>query len=149
MSDEVVTVNKFTSALCALGLGMALASSVNAATGNDAIAERIMPLGNVCMEGDDSCGGAAAAAAAAAGGGARSGADIYTASCAACHAIGVAGAPKFGSAADWGPRAANGMDSLMANAINGINAMPPRGTCASCSDDEIKAAIEHMVDSAK
>lgn len=141
-------MNKFTSALCALGLGMALASSVNAATGNDAIAERLKPLGQVCMEGDDSCGGAAAAAAAATGGGARSGADVYNASCAACHAIGVAGAPKFGSA-DWTDRAAKGMDTLMANAINGINAMPPRGTCASCSDDEIKGAIEHMVDSAK
>jgi cytochrome c5 len=32
------------------------------------------------------------------------------------------------------------------NAINGINAMPPRGTCADCSDDEIKAAIEHMTE---
>ncbi|MCV6590831.1 MAG: c-type cytochrome [Marinobacterium sp.] len=139
-------MNKFTSALCALGLGIALAGSVNAATGSNAIAERIKPLGSVCLEGDDSCGGAAAAAA---GGGARSGAEIYTASCAACHAIGVAGAPKFGSAADWGPRAANGMDSLLANAINGINAMPPRGTCATCSDDDIQSAIQHMLDNSQ
>lgn len=142
-------MNKFTSALCALGLGMALAGSVNAATGNDAIAERIKPLGNVCMEGDDSCGGAAAAAAAASGGGARSGADVYAASCAACHAVGVAGAPKLGSS-EWTDRAANkGLDGLLANAISGINAMPPRGTCASCSDEELEAAIQHMVDSAK
>lgn len=140
-------MNKFTSALCALGLGMALASSVNAATGDEAIAERIKPVGSVCLQGDDSCGGAAAAAASSAGG-ARSGADVYTASCAACHAVGVAGAPKFGTA-DWTDRAGKGMETLMANAINGIGAMPPRGTCATCSDEEIESAVQHMLDSAK
>lgn len=140
-------MNKLTTALSAMGLTLALASSVNAATGNDAIAERIKPVGSVCMEGDDSCGGAGAAAAPAASG-PRSGDAVYTASCASCHAVGVAGAPKFGTA-DWADRANKGMETLLANAIGGINAMPPRGLCADCSDEELQGAIQHMIDSAK
>ena len=73
---------------------------------------------------------------------------MYNQFCTACHSVGVAGAPKFGNAGDWAPRVAKGFDNLMSNAINGINAMPPRGTCATCSDDEIKGAIEYMVESA-
>ncbi len=134
---------KAISALFAVALGF-LATSTMANTDNDAIAERIKPVGSVCVEGDD-CGGAAAAPAA---GGARSGADVYSASCAACHASGVLDAPKFGTS-DWADRANKGLETLVSNAINGINAMPPRGTCASCSDDEIKASVEHMVNSAK
>ncbi len=145
MSDEVVTVNKFASALCALGLGVAMAASVQAATSEEKVIERIKAVGSVCIEGDESCGGAVAAAA---GGGARSGADVYTQKCAACHAIGVAGAPKYGSS-EWTDRAAKGMETLLANAINGINAMPPRGTCADCSDEEIEGAVQHMLDSAE
>ncbi|WP_255852689.1 c-type cytochrome [Marinobacterium rhizophilum] len=138
-------MNKFVSALCALGLGAVMVASVQAATDHDKIIERIKPSGSVCIVGDDSCGGASAAPAGSAG---RSGADVYAASCAACHGTGVLGAPKFGTS-DWTDRSAKGMETLLANAINGINAMPPRGTCASCSDDEIKGAIEHMIDSAK
>ena len=134
---------KAISALFAVALGF-LATSTMANTDNAAIAERIKPVGSVCVEGND-CGGAVAPAAAA---GARSGADVYAASCAACHASGVLDAPKFGTS-DWADRANKGLETLVSNAINGINAMPPRGTCASCSDDEIKAAVEHMVDSAK
>jgi cytochrome c5 len=142
---RVLSVNKFFSALCALGLGAVLATSVQAATDNDKIIERIKPVGSVCVVGDDSCGGAAAASTGSAG---RSGEDVYTTSCSDCHGTGVLDAPKFGTS-DWADRGAKGIDTLLANAINGINAMPPRGTCASCSDDELKGAIEHMMDSAK
>lgn len=128
-------------ALCAFGLGLALAGSVQAATASDeAIIERIKPIGQVCIEGDDSCGGAVAAAPA---GGARSGEDVYKTSCAACHGTGVLGAPKSGTA-DWAPRLEKGIDTLLNHAINGFNAMPPKGTCASCSDDELEAAIHFM-----
>jgi cytochrome c5 len=144
---RVPSVNKFVSALCALGLGAVLVASVQAATDDEKIIERIKPVGSVCMVGDDSCGGAAAAVATAAGG-SRSGEEVYNGKCLACHASGVAGAPKFGTS-DWTERGAKGMDTLLENAINGINAMPPRGTCADCSDDEIKGAIQFMVDSAK
>ncbi len=142
-------MNKLMRALAVLGLGAALAGSVQAATDEDAIRERIKPIGDVCVEGQE-CGSAAAAAAPAeAAGGARSGEDVYNASCFACHGTGAAGAPMLGNADQWGPRIAQGMDTLVANAINGIRAMPPRGTCMACSDDEIKVAVEHMVNNSQ
>jgi cytochrome c5 len=139
-------VKKITSALVALGLGVALSASVQATSNDEAVAERIKAVGSVCIEGDDTCGGAAAAPAAASG--PRSGADVYTAKCASCHAVGVAGAPKFGTS-EWTDRAGKGMETLLANAINGINAMPPKGLCADCSDEELQASIQHMIDSAQ
>ena len=78
--------------------------------------------------------------------GPRSGADIYAKSCVACHTSGVLGAPKLQDAADWAPRLEKGFDVVWQNAIKGINAMPPKGTCSSCSDDDIKAAVEHMIE---
>jgi cytochrome c5 len=59
------------------------------------------------------------------------------------------GSPKFGSAADWAPRAAKGLDTLYTHALGGFNSMPPKGTCAACSDDEIKAAVKYMVENSK
>jgi cytochrome c5 len=84
---------------------------------------------------------------------ARSGKQVYDSACFACHATGAAGAPKFGDKAAWAPRIAQGMDTLITHALNGFQGatgvMPPRGTCAACSDDELKAAITYMVDNAK
>lgn len=144
-------MNKFAakaaSALCTLGLGVALATSVSAAVDRDAIIDRIKPYGQVCIQGDETCGTGAAVAPAAAAGGARSGADIYNRSCAACHATGVLDAPKFGSGAMTARLNDKGMDALLSNSISGINAMPPKGTCNDCSDDELKAAIEYMIES--
>lgn len=102
------------------------------------IVKRIKPVGSVHVA------GAAAAGAAAAG--PRSGADIYNTSCIACHGAGVLGAPKLQDAAGWAPRMEQGFDTVLANAINGINAMPPMGTCGDCSNDDIKAAIEYMIE---
>ena len=70
---------------------------------------------------------------------------IYQQTCHVCHAAGVAGAPKFGDKEAWAPRAAKGIDALLASATKGLNAMPPKGTCATCSDEDLKAAIEYMV----
>jgi cytochrome c5 len=50
-----------------------------------------------------------------------------------------------GDSAAWGPRAAQGIDTLLTHATNGLNAMPPKGTCADCSGDELKNAIEYML----
>jgi len=131
----------FAKASAALGV-LALSLSIHAATSEDAIIERIMPIGKVCLQGDDSCGSAAAAAA---GGGARTGEEIVAAKCAGCHNAGVLGAPKTGTG-EWAARLNDkGLDMLVTNAINGINSMPPRGTCGDCSDDEIKSAIEEMI----
>lgn len=77
------------------------------------------------------------------------GVQVYQKSCQSCHAMGVAGAPKQGDKAAWAPRIATGMDALVASAINGKNIMPPRGACASCSDDDIKAAVQYMVSQSK
>ncbi len=72
------------------------------------------------------------------------GKKLYTEKCSACHAAGVAGAPKFHNKDDWAPRLANGIDALVASAKKGKNAMPPMGTCMDCSDADLKAAIEYM-----
>lgn len=79
----------------------------------------------------------------------RSGEEVYNTKCSVCHAAGVAGAPKFGDAAAWAPRAEKGIDALLATAISGINAMPPKGTCMDCSDAELKSSIQYMLDAAK
>jgi cytochrome c5 len=76
---------------------------------------------------------------------AADGQQIYQTACQACHATGVAGAPKLGDKEAWAPRIAQGMDTMLANATNGKNAMPPKGTCASCTEADLKAAIEYMV----
>lgn len=79
----------------------------------------------------------------------RSGEELYNTKCSVCHAAGVAGAPKFGDSAAWAPRAEKGMDALLATAKSGLNAMPPMGTCVDCSDSEMTAAIQYMLDAAK
>ncbi|WGL15165.1 cytochrome c5 family protein [Microbulbifer bruguierae] len=136
-------VLNFVAALAVVaGAAVAVAQSVD-----EQIAERIAPAGKTCMKGDECA--AAAPAAAASSGGARSGADVYSGSCAACHGTGAAGAPKFGDAGAWGPRVAKGMDTLYTHALNGFNAMPAKGLCMTCSDDEVKAAVDHMVENSK
>jgi len=80
---------------------------------------------------------------------AADGQAIYQKSCQACHAAGVAGAPKLGDKEAWAPRIAQGMDVLVVNATNGKNAMPPKGTCMDCSEEDLKAAIEYMVGQSK
>ena len=116
---------------------------------DEAIAARIAPVAQlntgVAIEPE----APAAVATAAATGGSRSGEDVYTAHCAMCHATGAAGAPKFGDTDAWSPRIATGMDALMNSAINGKAAMPARGLCATCSDDELQAAVEYMVNNSK
>ena len=73
---------------------------------------------------------------------------LYTQICGACHAAGVAGAPKLGDKAAWAPRLAQGVDGLTASAIKGKNAMPPKGGSAA-SEAEIKAVVSYMVSSVK
>ena len=107
---------------------------------NDEILERIKPVGQVYLEGaepvvEDT--------------GPKTPEQVYNTSCTACHGAGVMGAPKMGDAAAWSPRVAKGMETLVSNAINGFNAMPAKGGCMACSDDEIKAAVEYMVDNSK
>ncbi len=73
---------------------------------------------------------------------------LYAQICSACHAAGVAGAPKFGDRAAWAPRVAQGIDALTASAIKGKGAMPPKGG-SSASDADIKSVVTYMVNAAK
>ena len=74
---------------------------------------------------------------------------IYKQACFACHDTGAANAPKLGDKAAWEPRIAQGLDQLLSTAISGKGAMPPRGTCATCSDEDLRIAIEYMVSKAQ
>ncbi|GAA3926393.1 cytochrome c5 family protein [Litoribacillus peritrichatus] len=121
---------------------MLTATAVAGSNSVEAISERLKPVGSVCIQGEECA--AASGAAASASSGPRSGEDIVGSYCGACHNVGVLGAPKSGNDADWAPRMAQGFDTVLANAINGLNAMPPRGTCGDCTDEEMSAAIKFM-----
>lgn len=75
----------------------------------------------------------------------RSGKEVYSSNCTACHDTGAAGAPKVGDKASWGDRLDKGKETLYENAINGIRAMPPMGTCSDCSKAEIQNAVDYMI----
>lgn len=74
------------------------------------------------------------------------GKTTYEKFCVICHGSGLAGAPKFRNSDDWQARlSGQNIDALTASAMQGKNAMPPKGTCAECNDKDIKMAIEYMV----
>ena len=137
-----------------------------------AIVERIKKIGDVCIEGDNcrvapvigsadvtesmavddcvegkNCNVAPFVAVVVGGSSIE---ENYKKSCATCHVAGVAGAPKLGDSADWEPRIAKGMDRLYNSVINGLPpAMPAKGMCFSCSDDELRSIVDYMVESLK
>ncbi|MEO6269507.1 MAG: c-type cytochrome [Lautropia sp.] len=78
---------------------------------------------------------------------ARSGEEIYKAVCGACHAAGVAGAPKFEDKGAWGPRLASGLDALVNAALKGKGAMPAQGG-GDYSDTEVTKAVVYMANAA-
>ena len=75
----------------------------------------------------------------------------YMMSCFACHSTGAAGAPKVGDGNSdaWGPRMEKGMDAVVANAINGLNSMPAKGLCFTCTDEDLAALVVYMVSSSE
>jgi len=122
----------------------------------EAIAARIQPVGRVVLAGTPAAmkegvtssapmvtKPAAKAAASA------EGKAVYNSACVACHAAGVAGAPKTGDKAAWAERLKAGLDALVKTAISGKGAMPPRGGNASQSDAEVRAAVEFMAGQSK
>lgn len=128
--------------LVGLGIALTLSLSVNASNlSDDAVKKRILPIGDVYLAG-------AQPAAPVVPAGPRTGADIYQTTCFGCHGTGAGGAPKKGDVAAWGPRVAQGMDVLFDHAWNGFTGssgmMPARGTCMSCSEDEIKDTIKFI-----
>ena len=74
--------------------------------------------------------------------------QTYQATCFACHGTGAAHSPEVGDQIEWEIRMEKGMETLIQNTIAGLNGiMPPRGLCATCSDDQLKAIVEFMLDS--
>lgn len=122
---------------------MLAASVVQAGMDEKSIRDRTAPVAKVCLEGQE-CGASASASA-----GPKSPEDIFNASCAGCHSTGALNAPKVGDAAAWAPRIAQGVDTMVGHAIAGFNNMPPKGTCAACTDEEIRAVVEFMADKSK
>ncbi|WP_432455697.1 MULTISPECIES: c-type cytochrome [unclassified Agarivorans] len=117
-----------------------LPSAFAADMSDEAIIERIKPVGSVYLDGELAVTKAPAAAS-----GPRDGATVFNTYCTACHSTGVAGAPKKGDAAAWEPRIAQGNETLFNHAWNGFNGvMPAKGTCGDCSEDEIKDAIAYL-----
>lgn len=130
--------------LAAVLLGFGLTAGAVMASVEDEIRARIAPVGSVCVQGEE-CGEAAAPAPAASSE-PRSGSEVYSSVCAACHDTGAAGAPMKGDTAAWSGRMDKGLETLVDHAINGYNAMPAKGGCASCPDEEIEVAVEYLVE---
>jgi cytochrome c5 len=137
------------SGLAALGVmaGTSSAYAQDADAARNAIAERLAPVGQLCLQGQD-CGTAASpiATASSGGGGEIDGAGIYNNVCMACHETGAAGAPIRGDEAAWAERTEQGFATLLEHSINGIGAMPARGGNPNLSDAEMEAATAYMVE---
>lgn len=143
--------------LAAVGLS---SNQDNPAYSDAAVAARLKPEGTFRLAGDTpepgtqptstpATGAATSAVPAADVSGPDKAKAIYTASCAACHVSGAAGAPKLGDMAAWAPRIKAGNKSLYNSAIKGKNAMPPKGGNASLSDEDVKAAVDYMLSQVK
>jgi cytochrome c5 len=123
-------------ALATLGLG--------ASEAKKAIEKRIAPVGQVCLE-DQDCGQEVRIVASMQGG-MRNGKEVYDTACTTCHAIALAGAPKFGDRVSWGERANEDLDHLVETVTNGLGGMPPMGMCMDCSQEELTNAVQYMLD---
>lgn len=131
--------------LMLLGLGVA-GMAVAQSARDQQVAERLQPVGSVCLAGQECAGSASAPASGqAAASGAFDVEGTYQQYCAMCHNTGMAGAPRNDDSAHWAARVEEvGMSVVINNAITGINAMPPRGMCATCSDEQIGQVVEFL-----
>ncbi len=80
---------------------------------------------------------------------AADGHTVYGKTCAACHASGVANAPKLGDKAGWAPRLAMGRPALLTSVLKGKGVMPARAGHAGLTDEEIQAALDFMLAAVK
>jgi cytochrome c5 len=127
-----------------LGLLLMLGTVVSLALDpeHQLLINRVQPLGSVRVEGGDAVQQAAAPTKTQV----RTGEQIYNQHCSVCHASGVAGAPKFHDDKDWHERLEKkGISGLVKSVTNGLNAMPPMGTCQTCTQEEFKHAVEYML----
>ena len=119
-----------------------------------AINERIEPVAKLAVAGQDNSALAAASQKSDAGPAPElPGEEVYKTACVACHGAGVAGAPKFGDAAAWKTRIAQGADTLHKHAIQGYQGpagfMPPKGGATQLADKSVMNAVDYMVQAAK
>ena len=116
------------------------------------VAERLDPVAKVAIAGKDNSALEPPKAEAAAAQD-LPGDQVYNTTCVACHGAGVAGAPKYGDKAAWGPRIAKGADTLHQHALQGFQGgsgfMPAKGGRADLSDKSIVAAVDYMMSAAK
>lgn len=132
-------MNLLQKSLIVIGLAASAALAYAAA---ESLETRIAPVGELCMAGE-----ACAAAIVAVSAEPRSGEQVYSSKCLSCHGTGAAGAPKFGDAGDWQARIdARGVDALHMNAWQGYNAMPAKGLCMDCTEAEIYAAVDYILE---
>ena len=123
----------------------------------DEVAEITQPVGTVAIEGEEMAETTetmvAEEASAAEAGPAKSGQEVYDGLCANCHGVPAMAAmmPQFGDKDAWTARLEKGMDTLYANAINGyvgdMGMMPAKGGNPALSDDEVKAAVDYILES--
>lgn len=127
-----------------IGLSISLFSTAGFAQdlSEAAIAERIAPVGSVYLDGEIIT--AKQGVDSGEPQGPRSGEKIYNTYCVACHATGVLGAPKKGDSDAWQPRIAQGTETLLKHALEGLNSMPAKGTCSDCSEQEIASTIAFL-----
>ena len=134
--------------LLALATLLAVPVSAGSTSGDtlDDIRNRLAPFGSSCLEGDEECGSVPAASpvVVAVATGPMSGQEVYDRFCFACHATGIAEAPLLQNAEQWALRLEKGMDELLRTSTTGLGAMPPKGTCMTCSDDEMVDAIRYL-----
>lgn len=142
MNKSTVVSTMARSVLVLLAL---LAGGVASAAVEDEIRARIQPAGEVCEFGDECAAGLTMATAGS--GEPKSPEEVYQTYCFACHGSGANNSPVLGNVEAWAPRIAKGIDTLYESAINGLNngAMPPKGLCMDCSDDDIRATVDHIV----
>ena len=76
---------------------------------------------------------------------ARTGEEVFNTVCTACHTAGILNAPKIDDKAAWEPRAAKGLQGLLAASINGLNQMPAKGGNPSLTEQELSDAITYML----
>lgn len=119
------------------------------------IEDRIQPVGSVHLAGseleltDDAASESGEAEAEIVVADAQKPVEQIYQACAICHGTGVLNAPKLGDNAGWEARLAKGVDQLYTNAIKGIGAMPPKGGRLDFSDDEVRRAVDYMLDSVR
>ena len=144
---------------------LSLLSMANLAPAQN-VADNIRPVGSVCLAGQSCVGSVASVTTLPDAAAFEEGTNIepirvdtsavevasefdaeaaYQMSCNACHGTGAAGAPMLGDSGAWEPRLEKGMEALMANVVNGVGAMPARGICMTCSDDDLQAIVDYML----